>query len=59
MFKEYTLSAGAKTGEDQFELPDNVPKWAVDENGCVNDYYYRVEEVLMKNPVIPLLTIIN
>ncbi len=46
MFKEYTLSAGAKTGEDQFELPDNVPKWAVDENGCVNDYYYRVEEVL-------------
>ena len=45
-YKEYTLPAGAKTAEDWFELPDDVPKWAVDENGCVIDYYYRVEEIL-------------
>lgn len=46
MFKEYTLPAGAKNGEDWFELPDDVPKWAVDENGCVVEYYYRIEEIL-------------
>ncbi len=45
-YKEYTLPAGAKTAEDWFELPDDVPKWAVDENGCVVEYYYRIEEIL-------------